>query len=112
MSEDIVARTPFVYDALRKVAVARMRDRQARPWTLEFVEHRPDDSRVVVVRDPDGGTRSLTVTDEDFRFAGETVTVRGLDGVELAMPELYVKKLRGFTRGNVPTPDIPGPSLP
>jgi hypothetical protein len=112
VSDDLVARTPFVYDALRKVAVARTRDRAGGSWVLEFVEHRDDDSRVVVVRAPDGATRTLTVTDTDFEFAGETVTVRGLEGVVLTMPELYARKLRGFTRGNVPTPDVAGPSLP
>jgi hypothetical protein len=30
----------------------------------------------------------------------------------LTMQPLYMKKLRGFTRGNIPTPDIPEPSLP
>jgi len=110
--DDLVARTPFVYDALRKVGVARARDRAGRPWVLEFVEHRADDSRVAVVHAPDGTTRTLTLTDEDVRVAGEAVSVRGLDGVELTMPELYARKLRGFTRGNVPTPDVPGPSLP
>jgi len=40
------------------------------------------------------------------------VGLRPTPDVELRMPPLYVKKLRGFTRGNIPTPDIPGPSLP
>jgi RNA polymerase sigma factor (sigma-70 family) len=30
----------------------------------------------------------------------------------LTMQPLYMKKLSGFTRGNIPTPDIPWPSLP
>ncbi len=108
-----VAATPaFIYDAVRKVAVARGTAPDGRAWTLEFLERRPDDSMAILCRDPAGATRSLTVSEDDFTFTTEAVGVRGLPDVVLHMPTLYLKKLRGFTRGNIPTPDIPGPSLP
>jgi len=66
----------------------------------------------VVVREPGGQDRKLTLTDDDFVFGDGRVTVRPLPETILTMQPLYMKKLRGFTRGNIPTPDIPGPSLP
>lgn len=102
----------FVYDAARKIAIARGAGADGRTWTLEFRDRYDDDSMAVVVRDPSGATRQLRVSEDDFTFGEGTVGLRPAPDVELRMPPLYVKKLRGFTRGNIPTPDIPGPSLP
>jgi len=102
----------FIYDALRKVAVVRGTSRDGAAWTIEFLERNEDDSMEVVVHEPSGGTRKLTVTESDFVFARDAVTVRCLPAVELCIHPIYMAKLRGFTRGNIPTPDIPGPSLP
>ena len=102
----------FIYDALRKVAVARGTDAAGQAWTLEFQARHDDDSMTVVVREPGGQERKLTLTDDDFVFGDGRVTVRPLPETILTMQPLYMKKLRGFTRGNIPTPDIPGPSLP
>jgi hypothetical protein len=102
----------FIYDALRKVAVARGTDTAGQAWTLEFRARHDDDSMTVVVREPGGQERTLTLTDDDFIFGDGRVTLRPLPDTILTMQPLYMKKLRGFTRGNIPTPDIPGPSLP
>ena len=106
------ATTEFYYDALHKVAVARAVATDGEAWTLEFRQRHDDDSMSVVVREPSGTQRALTLTESDFTFADGTVTLRPLPAVLLRMQPLYLKKLRGFTRGNIPTPDIPGPSLP
>jgi hypothetical protein len=102
----------FIYDAHRKVAVACGTDGAGQAWTLEFRARHDDDSMTVVVREPGGKTRTLTVTDEDFVFGDGRVALRPVPETTLTMQPLYMKKLRGFTRGNIPTPDIPGPSLP
>ncbi len=102
----------FTYDAIRKVAVARGTAGDGSSWTIEFLDRMADDSMRIVVHEPSGIDRPLTATEDDFVFEGETVTLRGLPDVALRMPTLYLKKLRGFTRGNIPTPDVPGPSLP
>jgi hypothetical protein len=65
-----------------------------------------------VVREPSGKERTLTLTDDDFVFGDGRVCLRPMPDSSLTMQPLYMKKLRGFTRGNIPTPDIPGPSLP
>jgi hypothetical protein len=106
------ASAEFIYDALRKVAVARGADRTGQPWMLEFRARHEDDSMTVVVREPGGTEQTLTLTDEDFVFGDGEVCLRPLPETILTMQPLYMKKLRGFTRGNIPTPDIPGPSLP
>lgn len=99
----------FIYDALRKVAVAHGTAGDGETWVLEIRSRHDDDSMTVVLRDPKGGERAMTLTDDDFTFGDASVSVAG---TTLSMPPLYMKKLRGFTRGNIPTPDIAGPSLP
>lgn len=103
------ATTEFMYDALRKVAIARGTAADGQAWIVEIRSRHDDDSMTVVLRDPKGGERTLTLTDADFTFGESSVS---LPGIALHMTPLYMKKLRGFTRGNIPTPDIAGPSLP
>ena len=101
--------TQFIYDALRKVAVAHGIAADGQTWVIEIRSRHDDDSMTVVLRDPTGRERTLTLTDADFSFGDGSVSVAG---TTLSMTPLYMKKLRGFTRGNIPTPDIAGPSLP
>ena len=103
------AATQFIYDALRKVAVAHGSTADGHTWVIEIRSRHDDDSMTVVLRDAKGSERTLTLTDADFAFGDASVSVAGLT---LSMTPLYMKKLRGFTRGNIPTPDIAGPSLP
>ena len=105
----VIAPTPFIYDALRKVAVAHGTAADGQTWIIEIRGRHDDDAMTVVLRDPKGSERTLTLTDEDFSFGDGSVSVAG---ITLSMPTLYMKKLRGFTRGNIPTPDVAGPSLP
>jgi hypothetical protein len=106
------ASAEFIYNALRKVAVARGTDAAGAAWTLEFRARHDDDSMTVVLREPTGKERTVTLTDDDFVFGDGRVSLRPVPEATLTMQPLYMKKLRGFTRGNIPTPDIPGPSLP
>jgi LytS/YehU family sensor histidine kinase len=99
----------FIYDALRKVAVAHGTTPDGQTCVVEIRSRHDDDSMTVVLRDPNGTERTLTLTEADFAFGDGTVSVAG---TTLSMTPLYMKKLRGFTRGNIPTPDIAGPSLP
>ena len=106
------AAAEFIYDALRKVAVARGAGADGQPWTLELHSRQDDDSMTVVLRAPSGKERTLTLTDDDFVFGEGSVSLRTVPAITLQMQPLYMEKLRGFTRGSIPTPDIPGPSLP
>jgi hypothetical protein len=103
------AATQFMYDALRKVAVAHGTAADGQTWVIEIRSRHDDDSMTVVLRDPKGSERTLRLTEADFTFGDGSVSV---SGTTLSMTPLYMKKLRGFTRGNIPTPDIAGPSLP
>jgi hypothetical protein len=103
----------FIYDAIRKIGIGRGVAVDGRTWTIEFHTRHADDSMDVIIRDPDGGARSLTLLEDDFAFGGDgTVSLRASPAVTLRMDPIYMKKLCGFTRGNIPTPDIAGPSLP
>jgi hypothetical protein len=102
----------FIYDAVRKVATGRARDKEGKPWLIEFHERHDDDRMSIVVQAPDGAQHRLVVAEQDFVFGDNTVSIGGVPQMRVFMHPVYLKKMRGFTRGNVPTPDIAGPTLP
>jgi len=102
----------FIYDAVRKVGTGLARDQAGKTWTIEFHARDEADRMSVAVLGPDGARRELTVTEEDFLFTDNTVGIRGVEGFRGFMHPVYLRKMRGFTRGNIPTPDIAGTSLP
>lgn len=102
----------FIYDAKRKVGTARGTDREGQPWMLEFHERHEDDRMTIVVTGPNRFEQRVTVSEDDFAFSDNTVRLSAVPQLVMFMHPVYVKKMRGFTRGNIPTPDIAGPSLP
>lgn len=102
----------FIYDAVRKVGTGRARDTNDKEWLIEFHGRRDDDSMDVQVILPDGKVQKLLVTEDDFVFTDNKVRIKGVDGFVGFMHPVYLRKMRGFTRGNVPTPDIAGSTLP
>jgi hypothetical protein len=104
----------FIYDARRKVGTGRAADRDGQPWLIEFFKRHDDDLMSIVVTGPgeNGAKHELTVAEEDFTFTDNTVRIAGVPQMLAFMHPVYLKKMRGFTRGNVPTPDIAGPTLP
>src|SRR5579883_2800085 len=93
----------FIYDAVRKVGTARGTDKQGRQWLLEFVERDNDDRMTVDITAPDGEKRKVRVSEDDFTFTDNTVRLSAMPQMVMFMHPVYVKKLRGFTRGNIPT---------
>ena len=102
----------FIYDARRKLGIARGTDKAGQAWILEFRERFEDDRMRVAVTAPDGQEREIVLAEEDFVFSDNAVHVPALAEFRVFMHPVYIKKMRGFTRGNIPTPDIAGPSLP
>jgi hypothetical protein len=102
----------FMYDAKRKVGTGRGIDRQGSQWVLEFRERYDDDRMSVLVTGPNGEEHRVTVSEDDFVFTDNAVRLSAVPQMHVFMHPVYLKKMRGFTRGNVPTPDIAGPSLP
>jgi len=102
----------FIYDAMRKVGTGRVTDPQGQSWLIEFVGRNDDDSMQIRVINPKEEVRELLVTEDDFLFSDNKVRINGVDDFVGFMHPVYLKKMRGFTRGNIPTPDIAGPTLP
>lgn len=104
----------FIYDARRKVGTGRAMDRDGQQWLIEFHKRHEDDRMTILVIGPgaDGDKQELTVAEEDFLFTDNTVRIAGVPQMLGFMHPVYLKKMRGFTRGNVPTPDIAGDTLP
>jgi len=102
----------FIYDAKRKVGTGRGKDADGNEWVIEFHERHDDDSMTIVVMGPGGFEQRLTATEDDFAFSDNAVRLTQVPRMRLFMHPVYLRKMRGFTRGNVPTPDIAGESLP
>ena len=102
----------FTYDAIRKVGTGRAKDKAGNDWLIEFHMRHDDDRMSIVVVESDVTRHDLVVSEEDFIFTDNTVRVAGVPRMVGFMHPVYLRKMRGFTRGNVPTPDIAGTSLP
>jgi len=102
----------FIYDAKRKVGIARTTDKAGAVWSIEFRERYDDDRMRMALIAPDGKEREFILSEEEFVFTDNTVRLATAPEVRLFMHPVYIRKMRGFTRGNIPTPDIAGPSLP
>ena len=102
----------FIYDALRKVGTGRATDPLGRQWLIEFTGRNDDDSMQVRIISPEDRTQELLVTEDDFHFSDNKVRIKGVEDFVGFIHPVYLKKMRGFTRGNIPTPDIAGPTLP
>jgi len=101
----------FIYDAVRKVGTARAMDKAGGKWVLEFLDRLDDDSMAIELTGP-GLSKKMIVQEQDFHFTDNTFTLKPLPALQAFMHPVYVKKMRGFVRGNIPTPDIAGSSLP
>ena|SRR5690625_897338 len=101
----------FIYDAIRKVGTGRGKSAEGHEIVIEFLARHGDDSMDIKVEGPDI-SKKLTVKEDDFQFSDNKVSLQGLDGVVMFMHPVYLKKMQGFTRGNVPTPVIAGETLP
>ena len=112
MADQDLSHVDFIYDAIRKVGIARGTDIGDGRWMVEFVARHADDSMTVMVSPPGGDIQELKLDEDDFQFTDNTVTLNGVANATFFMNPVYIKKLRGFTRGNIPTPDIAGPTLP
>jgi hypothetical protein len=104
----------FIYDAKRKVGTGFAVDKEGNQWLIEFHKRHDDDSMSLVVIGPgiEGPQHKVTVAEDDFTFTDNTVRIAGVPKLHGFMHPVYLKKMRGFTRGNVPTPDIAGSTLP
>jgi hypothetical protein len=102
----------FMYDAKRKVGTGRGKDADGKEWVLEFHDRDDEDRMTVVVIGPGGVEVRAVVTEDDFTFSDNAVRLSAVPQMRVFMHPVYLRKMRGFTRGNVPTPDIAGESLP
>lgn len=110
MSEHTFDDVPFMYDARRKVATLRGHNRTTgEPLVIELIERRDDDSHTARLGGEDGTVFHLR--EQDLTFTASSVQIRE-PAVELYLDPVYLRKFRAFTRGNVPTPDIAGETLP
>jgi hypothetical protein len=102
---------PFIYDADQRVGrlVASDRSGQSR-IVLELLSREDDDSYVATVRTDGENEFKLLLNDEHFVYRDNVVELH-LPMIELAMDPVYVRKVKAFMRGNVPTPDIAGRTI-
>jgi hypothetical protein len=101
----------FIYDAAQKKAILWGKTENGADARLELLRRNEDDSHdaVLLVGNKESGRFVLREDDVEY--------LKG--GLRLKQPSVYIlvddvsaAKFRGFTKGNIPTPDVPSDSLP
>lgn len=101
---------PFIFDAKAKVAVLRGTAGDDK-LVFRLVHRHDDDSHTVVVATDGEDGLVFHLTEDALSFDGDRVRIR-IPELELTLDPVYARKFRAFTRGNYPTPDIAGETLP
>ncbi len=103
--------TDFIYDAKEKKAVLCGRAQDGTEMRLELVRRNDDDSHDAVLKL--GGTEKnrFTLKEEEVVYLPDRIRLSN-PPVELRVDNVSAAKFRAFTKGNIPTPDIPSDTLP
>jgi hypothetical protein len=101
----------FIYDAKQKKAVLAGTTDDGKELVIELVRRNDDDSHDAVLIVAGNETARFVLREDDVAYLP--------DGIQLEQPAIRMivdrvakAKFRGFTQGNIPTPDVPADSLP
>jgi len=78
---------------------------------LELVRRNEDDSHDAVLKVGDKEKSRFLLREEEVRYFPDKIQLWD-PPMEILVDSVSAAKFRGFTKGNIPTPDIPADSLP
>lgn len=110
-TEKDLSTVPFIYDARNKVGVLRGPAGDGE-LVVRLVERHEDDSHTAVISTEEAEGFSFNLREEDVSFSEDGRVILQLPQVELRVDPVYCRKFKSFTRGNYPTPDVAGKTLP
>jgi hypothetical protein len=101
----------FIYDAARKKAVLWGKTETGAEAQLELIRRNDDDSHDAVLLVSNKESSRFVLGEDDVEYLKDGFRLKQL-AVKILVDGVSAAKFRGFTKGNIPTPDIPSDSLP
>lgn len=101
----------FIYDAVQKKAILWGKTETGLEVQLELIHRNDDDSHDVVLMIGEKEKSKFILREDDVEYLHGGIQLKQ-PSVKIVVDNVSAAKFRGFTKGNIPTPDIPSDSLP
>jgi hypothetical protein len=101
----------FIYDAAQKKAILWGKTENGAKAQLELLRRNDDDSHDAVLLVGNKETSRFVLREDDVEYIEDGFRLKQL-AVKILVDGVSAAKFRGFTKGNIPTPDVPSDSLP
>jgi len=101
----------FIYDAVQKKAVLWGKTETGAEVQLELIHRNDDDSHDALLMIGKNEKARFVLREEEVEYLHAGIQLKQ-PSVKIVVDNVSAAKFRGFTKGNIPTPDIPGDSLP
>jgi hypothetical protein len=101
----------FIYDAAQKKAILWGKAETGVQVQLELLRRNDDDSHDAVLRVGNNENHEFVLREDDVEYLDGAIRLTQ-PSVKILVDGVSAAKFRGFTKGNIPTPDVPSDSLP
>lgn len=101
----------FIYDAAQKKAILWGKTENGAEAQLELLRRNDDDSHDAVLLVGNKENSRFVLREDDVEYLKGGIRLKQ-PSVKILVDDVSAAKFRGFTKGNIPTPDIPSDSLP
>lgn len=101
----------FIYDAAQKKAILWGKTDHGVEVQLELIRRNDDDSHDALLMVGKKEKNKFVLREEEVEYLNGGIQLKQ-PSVKIVVDAVSAAKFRGFTKGNIPTPDIPSDSLP
>jgi hypothetical protein len=101
----------FIYDAAQKKAILWGKTEDGLEVQLELLRRNNDDSHDALLLVGEKEKSKFVLQEDEVTYFNGEIQLKQVS-VKIIVDDISAAKFRGFTKGNVPTPDIPSDSLP
>jgi len=101
----------FIYDAAQKKAILWGKTEDGAEAQIELIRRNEDDSHDAVLLVGKKEISRFVLREDEVEYVEGGLRLNA-PSMQILVDDVSAAKFRGFTKGNVPTPDIPSDSLP
>jgi hypothetical protein len=101
----------FIYDAAQKKAILWGKTGNGIEVQLELLRRNDDDSHDALLMVGKKEKSRFVLREDEVEYLHDEIQLKQ-PSVKIVVDAVSAAKFRGFTKGNIPTPDIPSDSLP
>ena len=101
----------FIYDAAQKKAILWGKTETGAEVQLELIHRNDDDSHDALLMVGNKEKSKFVLREDEVEYLHGGIQLKE-PSVKIVVDNVSAAKFRGFTKGNIPTPDIPSDSLP